>query len=416
MTLSSFDKNNNKYSWEDDSFILKKLSEEKCLFSKFGFPVMFINSQTKHRHFRHYSTPEYKLFCERYGVGGETEEHSQAKIIIYNELLRLGFDNVELEKKFDDIFKIADIYFEYDNKKYAIEIQKSEYPFSLYEDKIKKYKSIGIECVYIGFLSSHNDILKSSNLDKFKVINNNYILYFIDSNITINNLFKVCQEDDCANVYDPKIVFIPEQKQSFFDYLFKRDATYFRISKLNIDSNLNELRRELLQNKSELQITKDNIHIFKSELNSLRLEHSQLERSILALKHDLVRFREEYKQYDPIRDHDRYLQLVKTLENDIITLKNKSSPELDSLKKDLEYYQQLREREVASNNRTILAYLKSEKYFQHDELLSRFGKQGLEKIKELIQEGLVREHTVNGMQFYIYSKYQNEIILIPQKY
>ncbi|MCC9063715.1 competence protein CoiA [Flavobacterium piscisymbiosum] len=76
----------------------------------------------------------------------ETVWHKTAKKFIINQLSKKGITAVE-EKIGPDW--IADIYFESDDKKYAIEIQRSPQTLQTYLERQEKYNNSGVEAIWL---------------------------------------------------------------------------------------------------------------------------------------------------------------------------------------------------------------------------------------------------------------------------
>lgn len=72
----------------------------------------------KRAHFAH------KVPCEYQCSESESEEHRISKFLLASYLERQGATSIRIEKRFQDILRIADLYFEWNHQAYVIEIQK----------------------------------------------------------------------------------------------------------------------------------------------------------------------------------------------------------------------------------------------------------------------------------------------------
>lgn len=111
------------------------------------------------RHFR--KTDECN--CEK-----DCEEHDQGKLLIYNHLKNInGISKLELEYKVET-GQVADIYFEYNNKKYCVEYQCTPIATPLLQ-RSRKYKNAGYEVLWIFGTTNYdikNYINNSTNFSK----------------------------------------------------------------------------------------------------------------------------------------------------------------------------------------------------------------------------------------------------------
>ncbi|MEE1238169.1 MAG: competence protein CoiA family protein [Turicibacter sp.] len=120
---------------------LKQLSNYSCPYCE--EPVILKQGPKRTAHFSHLTCCTYE--------GHETEsiEHQQAKTILSGWLLTQGATNIQLEFRIPQINRIADIYFEYNEKKYVFEIQKSIISQTLFDERNLDYGSLDINVLWI---------------------------------------------------------------------------------------------------------------------------------------------------------------------------------------------------------------------------------------------------------------------------
>jgi len=104
-------------------------------------PVVFKNGTRKRAHFSH----------EKEGVSISNPE-SAAHILVKHSLARWLEEQqvmVEVEKRFPQIDRIADVYFEYQNLQYVLEIQKSPMSDAEFNQRVNDYQSINATVLWI---------------------------------------------------------------------------------------------------------------------------------------------------------------------------------------------------------------------------------------------------------------------------
>ena len=118
---------------------LKQVSNYSCPYCE--EPVILKRGPKRTAHFSHLTCCTYE--------GHETEsiEHQQAKTILSGWLLTQGATNIQLEFRIPQINRIADIYFEYNEKKYVFEIQKSIISQTLFDERNLDYGSLDINVI-----------------------------------------------------------------------------------------------------------------------------------------------------------------------------------------------------------------------------------------------------------------------------
>jgi len=114
-------------------------------------PVIFKNGTRKRAHFSH----------GKEGLS-VTNPESAAHILVKHTMTKwLRDQNItaEIEKRFPTIDRIADVYFEYENTKYVLEIQKSPMSDGEFNQRIADYKAIDATVLWL-FLG---DIIEKEN-------------------------------------------------------------------------------------------------------------------------------------------------------------------------------------------------------------------------------------------------------------
>ena len=93
-------------------------------------------------HFSHVAVCKY-VFYEH-----ESEQHLQTKMLFANWLMNQGVA-AYVEHRFPEIMRIADVYFEHDDKKYVFEIQKSPLSEQAFNERSNNYLSLGVTPIWI---------------------------------------------------------------------------------------------------------------------------------------------------------------------------------------------------------------------------------------------------------------------------
>jgi len=119
---------------------LKQQSGFTCPYCK--DPVQLKVGSKKRPHFAHMRPCPYQYH------ENESSEHLLAKNLLAGWLQDQGVA-AELEKPLRHIGRIADLYFEYQNQKYAFEFQKSAISESLFQERIRAYEAGGIQVFWI---------------------------------------------------------------------------------------------------------------------------------------------------------------------------------------------------------------------------------------------------------------------------
>jgi len=104
-------------------------------------PVIFKNGMRKRAHFAH----------EKNGVNtgrAESAAHILVKHSLAQWLMRQGRPSV-VERRFPEIDRIADVYFEFKNRPYVLEIQKSPISDTEYRQRIDDYQKINVTVLWI---------------------------------------------------------------------------------------------------------------------------------------------------------------------------------------------------------------------------------------------------------------------------
>jgi competence protein CoiA len=113
-----------------------------CFCSCCNQPVIFKKGAVKIAHFAHKSISNCPL------SENESEEHLFIKTSIYNSLKKYSFiENLEMEKYLKE--SIADIYYEKNGIKYAIEIQLSNLTREKIAERVNRYNNRNIHVLWV---------------------------------------------------------------------------------------------------------------------------------------------------------------------------------------------------------------------------------------------------------------------------
>lgn len=143
---------NNKKVYATES---EKDSNQTYLCECCNSEVILKKGISKQHHFAH------KIASTCIYTTNESEEHIKIKLELFNSLKKYSFiKNIEMEKYLGN--SIADIYFEKNNQKIAIEIQLSNLTKEKLIERTLRYKEKGIHVIWI---HSYNQFLNRINLE-----------------------------------------------------------------------------------------------------------------------------------------------------------------------------------------------------------------------------------------------------------
>ena len=108
-----------------------------------GAPVILRQGSKRRAHFAH-QTP-----CRFGEHESESEAHLMSKEILREWLIDCGAKKVEVEYRLPSGNRIADLYFEWDGKAYAFEIQKSMMSPEVFQQRISDYRHARVEVIWI---------------------------------------------------------------------------------------------------------------------------------------------------------------------------------------------------------------------------------------------------------------------------
>lgn len=130
-----------------------------CLCSCCNQPVVFKKGAVKIAHFAHKSVSTCPL------SENESAEHLHIKTNIYNSLKKYSFiKNLEMEKYLKE--SIADIYYEKNGIKYAVEIQLSNLTREKIEERVNRYNKKNIHVLWV---HSYEQFLNRIDLNSKKI-------------------------------------------------------------------------------------------------------------------------------------------------------------------------------------------------------------------------------------------------------
>ena len=176
-------------------------------------PVIFKNGTRKRPHFAH----------EKNGIGigqPESAAHILVKHSLARWLERQGCPSV-VEKRFPEIDRIADVYFEYKNRPYVLEIQKSPISDTEYQQRIADYQKIDVTVLWI-FLGM---VTKKKNTYKLPPV-----MLGRDS----DRLFHFCIKTAQLTIFD-EIIFITNGK--IYARATSKSLGSLQVENLVVDSN-----------------------------------------------------------------------------------------------------------------------------------------------------------------------------------
>ena len=127
----------------------------------------------KRAHFAH------KVPCEYQCSESESEEHRISKFLLASYLELQGATSIRIEKRFQDILRIADLYFEWNHQAYVIEIQKSAISQSLFESRVQDYRSKGIEVLWV-FIGDLKEKPQTYLINKVMALNKHHPLIHLN--------------------------------------------------------------------------------------------------------------------------------------------------------------------------------------------------------------------------------------------
>lgn len=160
----------------------------------------------------------------------ETVWHKTAKKFIINQLSKKGITAVQEKIGFE---WIADIYFEIDDKKYAIEIQRSPQTLPTYLERQEKYNNSDVEAIWLLKHSRYKTISKAIGYYILKNVYNNKfpsnsgimpalqslpVFYIDESNFRIKGVGKFDQSI-------PDFISAIVENTMFFDICWKLEGT-----------------------------------------------------------------------------------------------------------------------------------------------------------------------------------------------
>ena len=120
---------------------LKLASNYACPYC--GASVILKQGPKRRAHFSHKTSCDYKDHDH------ESEAHHLSKLVLEEWLSNQGVRTIKVEYRLAAINRIADIYFEYENEKYVLEIQKSMIDASLFHQRTNDYEKLGIRVIWI---------------------------------------------------------------------------------------------------------------------------------------------------------------------------------------------------------------------------------------------------------------------------
>lgn len=286
------------------------LSNNKRLYSAEGKPLVYINADTWHFRINNQGNFNGKEYYNTEG-GGMSLEHLEVQKQIQN-LLEEIVDNFTLEKRLDieneDRGRIADCYFEYNNNKYVIEVQKSNIPTSVFEERTNDYEKLGIKCVWITLINL-KDKKTLSLPDKSYESNGGYtlILEYDNCEIDIRNIIK-----NRTHSKKDKIVFdFRNNIKQIIKYLFEKDYgtdldEYFKEMK-EIKYNYLYFSDNLEEIKEDYSINLKRRNYIKEELIKLNPEKKNLNIEVDNLKKELSKLKVDYKYKDSLEKNVKEL-------------------------------------------------------------------------------------------------------------
>lgn len=349
----------NNYSPKDDLFLLKELTSNKKLYTFYDELVTIVKGFKRGET---YIEPYFRTLNNELIENGVkyiitepmTKEHRelQENLLYY---LKENLINCELEKRFPEINRIADVYFELKKEKYVIEIQRSRYTAKKYIDRTQDFKSIGVNIIWVCIVSDLDNILERG-FDNSIVCNGGYLLFVEKEKLNIFNIKKYYQDNIIYNKkkdLDSFISFLYDKYEGVNLNLEIKNKEY-KIKKLDYSlitliSDLEEKRIDLESRQNRIKELIQKEKNYNERIEGLNLKEKELMSEILKKEKDL------YKPKLKIEE----------LNDKIILLKEDSLncfKELNNYKKEIQDYKNLRDKIKISKE--ILYLLEKEGYYR----------------------------------------------------
>ncbi len=161
----------------------------------------------------------------------ESYEHLSGKLQLF-ELMRSHADCCYLEKYLPEIQQKADVYFEFQDKCYALEFQCSTIPLALFEERTRGYRAIGITPIWI-FHHRHVDRKvaggwRISNLLQMSVMDQIQLITFNPQSSQLHILSQLCSFS--KNFFFANETVLPKNRITPSSLLTsdRRTPTYFK--------------------------------------------------------------------------------------------------------------------------------------------------------------------------------------------
>lgn len=185
----------------DEKTLRKWSNEHKLICPVCGEELKYCNGEHKTAYFRHLAGSE----CE----GGEysekdTEEHNNGKIALYNWLNNQNdVVNLKIEKWIPETKQRADIYFEYNNEKYAVEFQCTS--ITNMKERTELYKLNNINVIWVLGIKNYDNL--ENNRRTFKELEKDIkrmydIIYYLDGDV-LYKMYNILPKFDLAKRNNP---------------------------------------------------------------------------------------------------------------------------------------------------------------------------------------------------------------------
>ena len=344
---------------------LKDLSSKNKLVDYGGNELSVVDSIERTSHFR--------LKNELSGWVNDTRKSNDMTLEHFTaqEILEKYFSEnnvaMELEKSFKEINRRSDNYFEYNGKKYNIEVQQCKYDSLEYKQRTKDYESLGVQVIWIVLVDSLNDIKKSmskKNLSNGYEYNGNFHLFLRKDKLNLQYFYK-SRDFECEEII--KFDITNFSFEDFIDFITCKGSAYNFETQTEIDlsEKILDMKTKSDQLNKNLKNLEESKELKLQDLNNLKLEVDALKDYELKRKNEIEESLQIYKQNQQTELQSLLNNLEESKELKLQDLNNLKL-EVDALKD----YELKRKNEIEESLHNSLG----EKKKEHSKLLEEYNK------------------------------------------